>query len=584
MNIRHTPNGASTTSSPIAGESYDFSNPIFVALWQLTNMVWNTTTNQINYNHYNSGMCSMEHTTNLSILQPGTHFLKMQYATESPRWTMRIEIYNNANGDTILDRTFNLLVDNNGVEQIFYFKLNTATQIRYKFTFTTTNSADDIAVDNVSFLRLNDAAIDINKNTLLTAHNDNNIIYDCIGLVGIGNFPKVTSEVKIKYAKYGDTAYKELVFSELAPNPNHVFVFNLKQVAKTLLGAFYGNHIYKPIVDNGPGNYRTSEIIPMKDLYIDLRISITIKLTDNAGVQTYSNIQDIPFSFANSVSQLLRPNGTNLKEYSYQIDHGKLLLHPSGSKSTIQKVKIFKGYPMRVFKHLEIDKSLIILYQTPWIDEAIYYNFPSNGGINTHYIGGITLSDGINIHPKFSGTSTGTTNPPNFNELSFSFEVVDKCGLYFKWLNSKGGISYWLFWKHTVENFKTKDLGEVASNRFNLAASESESYYTDLILNLRDGITQDLGKESNSTITLFDSIDAEDLEVVREILDSPCVYMYMLPKGTDINDTETWQQDFSLAWLRVSIEPYSDNIYNSQKKKHNIKFKALLPKKTNQTL
>ena len=104
-------------------------------------------------------------------------------------------------------------------------------------------------------------------------------------------------------------------------------------------------------------------------------------------------------------------------------------------------------------------------------------------------------------------------------------------GYYIKWVNSLGGFNYWLLPKGN-ENLNTKDRGTIYNDYSNMEDTISPFI--------------SLGKDSSDKIvTRLDSLKDEQIEILRDLLDSPKVYLFT---GTPFS-----KNTFN-DWLEVNLK------------------------------
>ena len=120
--------------------------------------------------------------------------------------------------------------------------------------------------------------------------------------------------------------------------------------------------------------------------------------------------------------------------------------------------------------------------------------------------------------------------------------VVDECGIFLRWRNTRGGWSYWLFSPNYTEELKSKSLGSTRIGRI-FVGRKDNSFYP-------------FGTTAKKTWTLTSEIPVLDyeLEEVKSLFVSPEIYLW---KGKEVTDIQTQY------WERVNI------VDGSQKFKHN---------------
>jgi hypothetical protein len=148
-----------------------------------------------------------------------------------------------------------------------------------------------------------------------------------------------------------------------------------------------------------------------------------------------------------------------------------------------------------------------------------------------------------------------------YNELQLKNTFIDLykepagCGVYIKWLNQYGGYSYWLFNEFYQIDERTKSLGSINNDFFNLQDTLSQS--------------KELGKDSADTWTVYsDDLNPNDMNIVRGILTSPKVYLFTGVRFAKNNFND---------WLEVNLKTSSANIKQSREVKNDIKLTIVLP-------
>lgn len=106
------------------------------------------------------------------------------------------------------------------------------------------------------------------------------------------------------------------------------------------------------------------------------------------------------------------------------------------------------------------------------------------------------------------GVTTIYWKTPFLNENNYVQMPVKGCENYYvKFLNSKGGFSYWLF-ENAILNTKTSAIGA--------------SIQYDKVI--------DYGVEVNNELTLTTKVDREYLEVLKQLIYSPCILILDMDK------------------------------------------------------
>ena len=156
-----------------------------------------------------------------------------------------------------------------------------------------------------------------------------------------------------------------------------------------------------------------------------------------------------------------------------------------------------------------------------------------------------------------------------YNELEFddnNFIDLHKepagCGVYLKWINQYGGYSYWLFNEFYKVDKRTRSLGIINNDFFNLEDTISQ--------------TKQLGKDSADTWTIFsDDLKPNDMNIAKGILTSPKVYLFTGVRFAQNNFND---------WLEVNINTSTATIKQPREDKGELKVNIELPKDYNITL
>ena len=122
-------------------------------------------------------------------------------------------------------------------------------------------------------------------------------------------------------------------------------------------------------------------------------------------------------------------------------------------------------------------------------------------------------------------------------------DVRNVCsGVYLKWFNSQGGFSYYLFQQYKIESVGGQDLGYILNSDFN---------------NIEDsiGFVKSTGKQSSRTFVIKARYNANEFEILKDLLYSPSIQLY----------TST-EQDADADFIDVTVE---GTLRNSNKRGNN---------------
>jgi len=212
------------------------------------------------------------------------------------------------------------------------------------------------------------------------------------------------------------------------------------------------------------------------------------------------------------------------------------------------KYKYWVGYPFEIDFYKRADVFTLIkndLTNDITTPSKIVRLFFSDGILNTELQA---------YFPKF-----------RINEKEVFIDVIEpQCynnKIYIKYLNSLGGWNYYLFNNYN-EQLTTKDLGELFNDYNNVEDTVSK--------------TLQVGKTSISTLEVTtDAIEYEEALLLRDLLDSPKVYLFTGQPNTASNYND---------WVEVAINNNSYSLYNSKLNKTIYNFKIELPTNTTRTL
>lgn len=245
-----------------------------------------------------------------------------------------------------------------------------------------------------------------------------------------------------------------------------------------------------------------------------------------------------------------------------------------------QSLKIFKGYPQDISLLAPTANNLLsfaIHTKTGTYVGTVDENITVVSGARTNKeVQRIVLSDGQDLRSVFNtysalaeGKMQIMHRPDNVSFptdiYSFNYEIVDECGYYLKWINPCGGFSYWLFNKSSRNIISTKNKGTVSVNAGQLGYNADE-------LNI--------GVDASEKLQLTaQNIEPEFINHLLEIANSPCVYLYMKPKGS-----LAYANGNSDVWLKIPQVIDFKYTKKSETNRYQIGFELDLPKIYTQTL
>lgn len=275
----------------------------------------------------------------------------------------------------------------------------------------------------------------------------------------------------------------------LYPDDNGQYVFNLKEVAKTILNAsefedsnFFDDAYYKSITG----------------LY--LLQTITIKVfnasTDETLIKSYEffksvkQIEDViysnPFQILNNSKNGVDYYLTYFEGFPFHFDIQRVL---TGKDITVKNV----------------GSSDISDVMTTTEDGSFRFNVDRSNGENW------TAS---NFLPLITGLNQLEIYENGVFKTNLFLKKKKKCsGVLLKWFNSDGGYSSYLFDEYYTEEIKGKDIDFVGSNEF-------------LNVGELDSNVKSIGKKAERSLILKTKCDANEVETLKSLYSSPLVQMY----------------------------------------------------------
>lgn len=142
-------------------------------------------------------------------------------------------------------------------------------------------------------------------------------------------------------------------------------------------------------------------------------------------------------------------------------------------------------------------------------------------------------------------------------------EKKDNCsGVYLKWLNARGGYSYWLFENTYSIDRSAKALGELNRDFENLPDSFGRSTQT--------------GRQVQDTLKIVaELLTPPQRDLVQNLLESPKVYLFT---------GRPYSRSSYRDWVEVSVKTTSARIRNARETLTNFTFDIELPERFTQVL
>lgn len=319
------------------------------------------------------------------------------------------------------------------------------------------------------------------------------------------------------------------------PDANGEFVFNLKEIAKA---SFLDDRFSMP--ENTP-----NDSDDWARFHSDSIVEVFLTITTFNGAASDSIVKS--YRFSKSTIQV----GETLFE-SYLMYNTKNGLD--------YEMIYFEGYPF-TFTIGKIESNSVIRIKN------------KNSSIETDPIVGNGTTGSMDIYvSKGSMNWVNRSFLPLYNSLN-KLEVSDngnfkanivlqkepaKSGVYLRWFNNKGAVSYYLFDEYFSTDIRNRSNGNISRNDFSNAGSLTSRSLS-------------IGKETSKALQIRASIEAKYIPLLDSLLSSPNVEMYnsFLP----FEDTN---------WIGVEI---NDNVsHESKLLRSEYSFTLILPNQLNLSL
>lgn len=273
------------------------------------------------------------------------------------------------------------------------------------------------------------------------------------------------------------------------PDTDGEYVFNLKEVAKTILNAngfadsnFFDDAYFKNI----SGLYLLQEVT----------IEVFSDIDSESVVKNYQ--------FFKSVKQVLEPIHPN----PYQL--------LSNSNSGVDYfLTYFEGFPFHFDLQRVADaktitvKSLNTSVISPDMDTTDESAFRIN----------VDRSEGLNwTDDNFLPLITGLNRLEIYEDAAFKTNLYltkkKVCsGIYLKWFNSDGGFSHFLFQEYFSDNIKANDIAFVGVNEF-------------LNVGSFNGSVKSIGRSASRSFKVRVKCDSNEVKQIQSLYTSPWIQMY----------------------------------------------------------
>lgn len=219
-------------------------------------------------------------------------------------------------------------------------------------------------------------------------------------------------------------------------------------------------------------------------------------------------------------------------------------------------VKYFEGYPFDIairgmnayypyfFRNVSTNQETETLVTNSW---DVTRFFMSDGANTTTETDIIVTNSALNKVELWVGNE--------FKLNLYIQKVESDCGVYLKWINSKGGYSYWKFDSVYRGDISTKVIEEFAGNYDNLQNLSSTSYI--------------LGKTAEQTLRLTTNFEGIYSSYLSDLFTSPSVWMY--------THNEPFQKQEVYDFIGVQVKNGSFQNIDTKTKKGKATFTITLP-------
>lgn len=400
--------------------------------------------------------------------------------------------------------------------------------------------------DNLSYSNQNDVFVPANSPSILRFTHSKDDPSDII----------TETLITIDYEVEGEA--KQAIFSITGLQQDAtdtLFYYDFIDVFKGISGENVRNDIIRQLT--GTDVYQDGENLVRKvEIEISIETTVTGTETQSVGVFYLLNgFVQTPSFFSNSF-YLYDPN--------YFVSNYPLLPNKKYNFQFGQSIKLtmFRGYPIDLPILNNTTNRTVLKLDYPSAPTQ-YFALPYATGSGISNMARFMLSDGANEiwQPTITPTP-GTYDLEIYEETAPSVEVlrhtlkltiVDKCGVYFRWLNSMGSWSHWLF-PNVSNTFESK-----TTERLNNFIESFDQVFPPVNFNN----ISILGKEVERGFQVGDRfLNLEDFNFIQEIAESKQVYYFNGNKNDD---------EFSFHWERVDISKFKSKI-NPAKKNFEIEF------------
>jgi hypothetical protein len=302
------------------------------------------------------------------------------------------------------------------------------------------------------------------------------------------------------------------------PNTNGRFIFNLKDAVKFRFNEYgFEDNLTPPVTSFGQTltNNFLSQTVSITDYNLE-----TTGATSTRNYEFSKSVHNIGDTIIDNQYQLLLPSENGVDFH---------ITYPEGFVNSFDIQKLNSNDVVK-FKHKNtgLDSSNLISLN----DDAfrVYLDKTTTNWTTSNFL---SLKDSLNHLEMYINDV--------FKANIFIKKIPANCGVYLKWLNNKGGYSYFLFDEFYTINSDYSANSRLANNQF---------------LNVTDGLkktTKISGKSGGSSLQVKTLADNNEFKHLKSLFSSPSVQMY--------SSTEPF---INGEWQNVEV----DGSLNQNTKKH----------------
>lgn len=252
----------------------------------------------------------------------------------------------------------------------------------------------------------------------------------------------------------------------------------------------------------------------------------------------------------------------DFKRFENPMDQNYIILSPTRNQTSNDCfLKYWEGFPFEFSFFTKFPNDAFVLKNNT---NGLEQQFPAKSNVTAMFISDgrtdisvedfVALVDGYNNLNFFH-------NGENQNLNVFLEKLDSDCGIYVKWMNSKGRFNYWLLSENKRD--RTSKYNPELENDFdNLDSTMSPIIQT--------------GKESSDLLRGYvKKLSDWEKEVFIGIFDSPKVYYFT---------GERFSRSTHLDWIEVSVKNTSANVSDKNKRLYSYTIDLQLPQRYTQKL